>query len=368
MPQGYNMRVIALYLPQFHTFPENDKWWGEGYTEWTAVKQARPLFPGHMQPRVPKDGLYYDLSDETAQAFCRQAELAGKYGIYGFCFYHYYFTGKKLMERPMEILLAHKEIPLRYCICWANESWTRAWYDLKEEVLMPQEYGGQPEWEEHFRYLLPFFRDERYIKIENRPLLHIYRTFEIGCLAEMLGFFRRRAKEEGFDGIYVVGGKTAGEQESRSSLTDASYYFEPGYTLKHDMGAFGTLCYQTGTAVRHLYNRVFHKEILERRIPIDRIYRPIVARNYKENEFPGILARWDNTPRRAYKGLVYTGASPEKFRAALEAVARKTAGRKNDLVYINAWNEWGEGAMLEPDEAEGYAYLEAVRSVTEKIR
>ncbi len=357
------MRPIAMYLPQFHTFPENDRWWGEGYTEWTAVKNAKPLYKGHIEPRTPMAYDYYDLSDEDARALKRQAKLAKECGIYGFCFYHYYFDGKLLMEKPLEILLKHPEIDLKYCLCWANESWTRAWYDMEEEVLIEQTYGIDIDWERHANYLVKFFKDERYIKIDNKPVLNIYRTIDIEDLAEMLNVFTKKAIDAGLEGLYVVGGRTAGEIDSRKELVDAYYYFEPGYTLKHDRGIFNTLRYNFGTGLRHLANGLLKKHILERRIPIRNIYKPILKREYAANEFPGIIARWDNTPRRSYKGLVYTGASAERFEEALRALKKKVEGKEYDYVYINAWNEWGEGAMLEPDEEEGLGYLNAVMRV-----
>lgn len=357
------MRALALYLPQFHTFKENDEWWGEGYTEWTAVKRARPLFKGHMQPRVPLDSRYYDLVNDGLQTLKWQADLAKKYGIYGFCIYQYWFSGRQLMERPAEILRDHPEIDINYCICWANESWTRTWYGLESEVLMLQEYGGEPEWRKHFEYLLGFFRDERYIKIDNRPVLMIYRSFDIEKLPEMRALFDKLAREAGFDGVYIISGKTAGEQESREDCIDAKYYFEPGFSLKHDISPVGKFCYNAQVAILSVINRVFKTKHLERRIPIERIYRAIENRDYAEDEFPGVLARWDNTPRRDYKGLLYTGANPASFKRCLETLRVKLEGRKNDFVIINAMNEWGEGAMLEPDEHEGYSYLEAVAEV-----
>ena len=357
------MRPIALYLPQFHTFPENDKWWGEGYTEWTAVKGAKPLYRKHMQPRVPMAKDYYDLSEEDAKTLKRQAKHARECGIYGFCFYHYYFRGTLLMEKPLEILLKHPEINLKYCLCWANESWTRAWYGLNEEILQPQLYGHEKDWKNHADYFIRFFKDDRYIKIDNKPVLCIYRTPDIDELTDMLNVITKKTIDAGLEGLYIIGGKTAGEIESRKDIVDAYYYFEPGYTLKHDFGRRNTALYNVGTGTRHAMNSVFKTKMLERRIPIDRIYDKIVSRDYAINEFPGMLARWDNTPRRSYKGLVYTGASPEKFRDALYKLNEKIDGRENDYVFLNAWNEWGEGAMLEPDEQEGFAYLEAVRQV-----
>lgn len=357
------MRVLALYLPQFHSFPENDEWWGEGYTEWTAVKRAKPLFRGHIQPRVPEGGRYYDLVKEGEATWRHQAELAKKYGVYGFAIYQYWFEGKQLMEKPMEILLANPDIDVNYCICWANETWTRTWYGLEQEILMKQGYGDEAAWEQHFSYLLKFFNDKRYIKIGGKPLLQIYRTFDIEKLADMRAYFDRRAREEGFEGIFLVSGKTAGEQEKRHGLTDAYYTFEPGYSLKHEISSFRMFRYNAGVAVRTIVNKIFRTTVLERRIPIDWIYDAITGREYSDNEFPGIIPRWDNTPRRSHKGLLYSGASPEKFERALSCLAGKVSGRENDFVYVNAWNEWGEGAMLEPDEAEGYAYLEAIGNV-----
>ena len=155
------MRVLALYLPQYHSFKENDEWWGKGYTEWTAVGRAKPLYRGHIQPRVPLGERYYDLVKEGEETLLWQARLAREYGIYGFCFYQYWFKGKMLMEKPMEILLGHPEIDMNYCICWANETWTRTWYGLSEQVLMQQDYGEEEDWYRHFEYLLKFFKDKR---------------------------------------------------------------------------------------------------------------------------------------------------------------------------------------------------------------
>lgn len=355
-----------MYLPQYHAFPENDKWWGEGYTEWTAVKRARPLFRGHIQPRVPLDKRYYDLDRDGVETLKWQADIAKRYGVYAFSIYQYYFKGKKLMHKPLETLLEHPGIDLRYCICWANESWTRTWYDLANEVLIEQTYGDEKDWREHFELLLPYFKDERYVKVGNKPVFQIYKTSDIERLDEMLKCFRRWAVEEGFDGIYLIAGKTAGQQEMRAELIDGYYYFEPGYTLKHDLSSFKKLRYNASTFIRTGLNSFLPKEkrVLERRIPASWILEGISRRHYAENEFPGLIPDWDNTPRRSYKGLIYENTSPDRFERALKALKDKKPEGDTDFVFINAWNEWGEGAMLEPDEAKGYAYLEAVGRVT----
>ena len=353
-----------MYLPQYHTFPENDKWWGKGYTEWTAVRKGHPLYKGHIQPRVPLDNRYYDLVNDGVNTLKWQAETARKYGIYGFSIYQYWFMGKQLMQRPMEILLEHPEIDINYCICWANESWTRTWYGLSEQVLMQQDYGEEDDWYKHFEYLLKFFNDKRYIKIDNRPVLQIYRSFDIDCLDRMLGCFNKWAHGEGFDGVYVIAGKTAGQQETRTELIDGYYYFEPGYTLKHDFSKWNETKYNMSVLWNTLLNKVRREKKLERSIKASLILDGIRNRDYKENEFPGLIPDWDNTPRRDYKGLVYKGTCPEKFEEVLRVLKEKKEGHKTDFVFINAWNEWGEGAMLEPDEYRGYGYLEAVKRVS----
>ena len=187
------MRIIAFYLPQFHNIPENDEWWGDGFTEWVNVKKAEPIYEGHEQPRVPLDGNYYNLLDDDVKIW--QAELAKKYGIYGFCYYHYWFNGKLLLEKPMEQMLENKKVDLPFCVCWANEPWTRAWVGEKK-VLIGQEYGTEKEWKEHFDYMLPFFRDDRYIKEDNRPLYVIYRPEIIPCLQEKKALEEQIAKDD----------------------------------------------------------------------------------------------------------------------------------------------------------------------------
>lgn len=192
------MKIIAFYLPQFHDIPENDEWWGKGFTEWVNVKKAKPMYKGHEQPRVPLNNNYYNLLDDEVKVW--QAELAKQYGIYGFCYYHYWFNGKLLLEKPMSQMLSNKKIDIPFCICWANEPWTRAWVGEKK-VLITQKYGKIDDWVKHFNYLLPFFKDNRYIKNDNKPFFVIYRPEIIGCLKEMVECWDRLAKKNGFKGI-----------------------------------------------------------------------------------------------------------------------------------------------------------------------
>ena len=358
------MKVMCMYLPQFHSFPENDEWWGRGYTEWVAVKRARPLYKGHIQPKVPLGKEYYDLDRDGVRTLTRQAELAEEYGVYGFAIYQYYFGGKTLMEKPLRTLLENPSIDIRYNICWANETWTRTWYGLSDQVLIAQEYGTKEDWKRYFDHILPYFRDSRYIKIDNRPVWQIYKTFDIPVFAEMAECMNEWARAEGFDGVYIISGRTAAGCDTRSGIIDGYYYFEPGYSLKNDLGMAGRIKYNAGTFVRSVRNRIIGDKrgnILERKIDGRLIMKAIADRDYAPNEFPGIIPDWDNTPRRDHKGLVYTGTSPELFEKTLGILRSKVKDHPVDFVYVNAWNEWGEGAYVEPDEERGFAYLEAIK-------
>ena len=188
-------KIIAFYLPQYHAIPENDQWWGKGFTEWTNVKKAKPLFEGHDQPRIPLNHNYYNLLDDNTKIW--QANLAKKYGVYGFCYYHYWFKGgKKLLEKPAEQMLSNKSIDLPFCFCWANENWTRNWDGGNREIMVEQDYGNKDDWECHFQYLLQFFKDKRYITVDGKPLFIIYKPDLIIDIYEMVKYFRQSIVEE----------------------------------------------------------------------------------------------------------------------------------------------------------------------------
>ena len=356
------MKILAIYLPQFHQIKENDLWWGKGYTEWTAVKKAQPLMKNHYQPKVPYNGEYYDLADASANTWKWQSQLANDHGIHGFCIYHYWFKGKQLLEKPMEILLNHPEIKTNYTICWANESWTRTWYGLEKEVLMSQEYGEESDWEAHFKYLLPFFQDKRYIKINNKPMINIYRSSDIEPLEQMVECWNKLAIENGFAGVYVVSANSGGKLEDRDNTIDARYNFEPGYTLNHIMPRWCRNKINISTLIRTLINKIRSKKVVERRIDariINKYMNNDVAKTEKP-VFKGVFPMWDNTPRREYKGLIYTNTSSQLFKNAINKI-KLDNNIKNNFVYINAWNEWGEGCYLEPDVKNKYEYLEAIK-------
>jgi hypothetical protein len=364
------MKILAMYLPQYHEIIENNMWWGEGYTEWNAVKSAKPLYRGHNQPRIPLDGNYYDLLNNSLETWLWQAELAKKYNVHGFCIYHYWFNGKQLLEKPAELLRENEEIDLKYCFCWANETWTKTWYGLENEILMKQEYGNEKSWEKHFEYLLPFFKDSRYIKIRNKPMFNIYHSYEIEKLDDMLNLWNKKAKENGFDGIFIVSGNTGANLELREDLVDAYYNFEPGYSLKHKIGASDKLKYYARTWTVQKINKIFNKELLERKVDIRSIYKVNTIDKERLTNKPvylGTLPMWDNTPRRSYKGLEYVNSSPQLFLENLKQIKKSSNYNNEDYyVYLNAWNEWGEGCYIEPDEKYNYEFLEAIKKVFEE--
>jgi hypothetical protein len=350
-----------MYLPQYHEIDENNLWWGKGYTEWSALKSAQPLFKGHYQPKVPLNNNYYDLAEENANTWKWQAKMARNYGIHGFCIYHYWFNGKQLLQKPLEVLLQHPEIDINFSMCWANETWTKTWYGLEKEVLIEQVYGEEADWKKHFLYLLQFFKDKRYIKINNKPMLNIYRSSDIEKLDEMLNCWNELAVDNGFDGVYIVVANNNGRLEERDNLVDAYYNFEPGYSLKHKMNVLQTFKYNLSILIRQEANRIFKLKILERVVDAKLINKLMLRRTETTSKpvYRGAFPMWDNTPRRSYKGMLYKNSTPEVFYDSL----RNTEPDRFELdyIYINAWNEWGEGAYLEPDEVNGYKYLEVIK-------
>lgn len=351
------MKIITMYLPQFHRVKENDEWWGEGFTEWTAVKNAEKLFPEHEQPRVPLHNNYYDLMDRRTMQW--QADLMKEYGVDVQCFYHYYFKdGRKILEKPAENLLRWKEIDMPFCFDWANETWARtwsklrvknAWSDIREEtgdksgssVLLEQQYGGEEDWRQHFDYLLPFFLDSRYWKKDNKPVFVIHRSEMIPCLYEMAEKWNQWARESGFGGIYWIG---VNSSKDVLDILDANLRQEPQHT-------FGSVRWQENYSGIRTWRRQY-----------DDVWEIVLdSWSDADNTIFGGFTGYDDTPRRGVNGSVIESGSPEKFRRYLLRLIAKNIANGNDMIFINAWNEWAEGMYLEPDEKHGYAYLDAVR-------
>lgn len=372
------MKTIAFYLPQFHQIPENDEWWGEGFTEWTNMKAAEPLFEGHNQPRIPLHKNYYNLLDNQTMEW--QVDLAKKYGLYGFCFYHYWFDGHMLLEKPMEQMLHNPNINFPYTICWANEPWTNAWKsDGDAKTLIAQRYGDKEEWKAHFDYLLQFFKDSNYILVDNKPLLVLYRPEIVDCLNEMLDYWQELAIEAGFSGMCFAYQQVSyylslDKDESRFAYR---IEYQPGYArydAQKNAGGMTSKLLTVKTAVRDLVSKV-DKSLGTNMVSkltkgglsfedYDELCTAIINRKGEdEKSVAGMFVDWDNTPRRGTKsGRVCLGATPEKFKHYMtEQVKNVKETYNNDMIFIFAWNEWAEGGYLEPDEKNEYAYLEALR-------
>ena len=368
------MKTIAFFVPQYHQIPLNDQYWGEGFTEWVNVKNAKPIFEGHRQPRVPLNNNYYNLLDRDTKLW--QRDLAKKYGIYGFCYYHYWFNGKLLLEKPCEQILEDKELDLPFCFCWANEAWSMEWTGQKK-VIMPQFYGERKEWKEHFEYLLPFFKDDRYIKEDGKPLMVIYRPESISCLTEMLQYWKELAVENGFPGLVIANQSVAFARDGRGdgSQIDYDIEYEPATSrrcmspqklaalkqIRRDIMAWCEKRF--GWDLQRLGVQTYQKLSNTTRVDYDAAWNNILTRKpFSKKSIPCAFVDWDNTPRYKERGQVYTGVTPEKFKKYFgKLVERAKKDYKTDYLFIFAWNEWGEGGYLEPDEYNQYGYLEAVR-------
>lgn len=368
------MKTIAFFVPQYHQIPLNDKYWGEGFTEWVNVKSAKPIFEGHVQPKVPLNNNYYNLLDRETKLW--QRDLAKKYGIYGFCYYHYWFNGKMLLEKPCEQILEDKDIDLPFCFCWANEAWSMEWTG-KKTVIMPQFYGDKKEWKEHFEYLLPFFKDERYIKEDGKPLMVIYRPESIECLTPMLSYWRELAVENGFPGLVIANQSVAFARDGKGDDSEIDYHieYEPATSrrcmspkklngLKQLRRNIMVFCEQKfGWDLQRVGVQAYQKLSKTTRVDYDAAWNNILTRPpLSEKAVPCAFVNWDNTPRYKERGQVYLGATPEKFKNYFsKLIKRGKNDYKKDLMFVFAWNEWGEGGYLEPDEEHKYGYLEAVR-------
>lgn len=372
------MKKIAFYLPQYYTFPENDEWWGKGFTEWTNVKRAKPLYNGHIQPTVPQHNNYYTLEDINVMSW--QANLAREAGISGFCFYHYWFRKDKLlMEKPVEQYLATTEIEFPFCFCWANHNWARTWTGGDKDILMAVEYGYKEDWKAHFDYLLPFFKDHRYIKSNNSPVFVLYMPQEIPNLTEMLDYWDELAEENGLGKILYISQhhsyiyKGIKERHIRYSMQYEPDFTKEGFALEKGFSKWAKAFKSSPRFVISMLefrarkvlsklcgNRL--KSLSWLKYDYDGIWQMILNRKAQENRIPCAFVNYDTTPRKGYRGSIVKGYSPEKFENYLSRLIEKTEKEyKSEFLFIMAWNEWGEGAYLEPDEHFGNANLMAIK-------
>jgi hypothetical protein len=365
-PSG--VRVIAHYLPQFHPIPENDEWWGKGFTEWTNVARAKPLFPGHHQPNLPADLGFYDLRVPETRA--AQAELAETHGIEGFCYWHYWFgNGRRILERPFQDVLATGEPSLPFCIAWANQSWSGIWHGAPGRILLEQRYPGVSDYTDHFHAVLPALADDRYITVDGKPLVLVYVPSDLPDALEFTDTWRELAHKAGLKGLFLVGSDLPGRNDwnpetdgfdasalSRFSLaTPQSQTRRVVKAIRHRLPDDWPLAEAKAKPYRMDYSKSL--ELLHKELSDDFL------------QFPLLVPNWDNTPRCGLEGFVLTETTPEVFRIHVRHVFDQVRNRPAEerIVFVKSWNEWAEGNYLEPDLRFGTEHLEVLRSeLTEK--
>lgn len=376
-------RIIGLYLPQYHPIPENDEWWGKGFTEWTNVAKARPLFRGHYQPRIPADLGFYDLRLPEVRE--QQAQLAREAGLEGFCYYHYWFgNGRQLLERPFNEVLASGKPDFPFCLCWANHDWTsKTWQKgnnfRRDSMIMKMEYSKE-DYVRHFNYVLPAFRDPRYITVDGKPLFAVWAPHHIPDAREFIDLWQQLARENGLPGIHFVGhtdnaGKgLPGQAADYYSADKAKEYYQAVLDLGFD--AVMSSGYRRAVALlqgktRMMWRMLSGKTFAPTYSKMD--YSRLMANYYVpedagENIYPTLLPQWDRTPRAGKNSEIVVDSTPDRFQetveTAIELIRQKEP--EHQLLFLKAWNEWGEGDYVEPDLKFGHGYIQAIRQAIGK--
>jgi len=360
--QNKKLRALGVVLPQFHPIPENDEWWGKGFTEWTSVAKAKPRFKGHYQPHIPADLGFYDLRLEEARI--AQAELAKKYGIYGFCYYHYWFHGKQLLERPVNEIVASGKPDFPFCLCWANEPWGRNWDGENKAIIQPQEYSKDDHLN-HIHHLLEIFKDKRYIKIDNKPLFIVYRQAQIPDIKDMINLWNVEAKKNGFEkGLYILSTTAFNFKENPTPLGfDASWDFLPyRFSIKTSFN------FKISRAVKKTFGLLKDRLNLYSNVVDNALQNCQNVKQWKV--YPCVYPGWDNSPRRKTDAYILHGSTPELYEKWLANTCEKFEpfSEEENFVFLNAMNEWAEGNHLEPDLKWGLKYLEATKRVLERYK
>jgi lipopolysaccharide biosynthesis protein len=358
-PLSLRARAIAFYLPQFHPIPENDEWWGKGFTEWTNVAKAKPLFRGHYQPRVPADLGFYDL--RVPETRIAQAELARQHGIEAFCYWHYWFAGRRILDRPFNEVLKGGEPDFPFCIAWANMTWTGIWHGAPDRVLIEQAYPGQRDYEAHFNALLPAFRDRRYVRVDGKPLFCVYKPRDLPNAKAFSDLWRELAHRAGLGGLFLVG-------EAGWPWIPQDHGFDASVTVAlPELGGWAPWW----QPLKRLawYRRRFLKlpTIYRYADVLDQLLEPAPPNVVT---YPAVMPNWDNTPRSGANGLVLHDSTPALFREHLRQALTRVESYpwERRLLFIKSWNEWAEGNHLEPDLRFGHGYLEVLRDELALIR
>ena len=358
------IKPIAIYLPQFHPIPENNEWWGNGFTEWTNVTKAKPLFEGHYQPHLPADLGFYDLRLEEARV--AQETLAKSKGIHGFCYYHYWFNGKRVLEDPLKRKLNNIKEDLPFMMCWANENWTRVWNGGESDVLLKQEYSDEDDFN-HIQELITYFNDERYIKVNGKPMFIIYRPNLFPDIRRTIALWRAEVKKAGFPDLYIGCTKAVDyENLLNENGFDFAFEFQPSFSNRPQ-------------PIKNSFLRRYFIEFLRRiKAPIKNKYELVydyeafaklqIDRGFKPNCYPTITPMWDNSARRKVNYFILHNSTPDKYKYWLKHIKDNYPWGKmpEPFLFINAWNEWAEGNHIEPCQKWGTAYLDATKEILSK--
>jgi hypothetical protein len=361
------VRILAYYLPQYHPIPENDEWWGNGFTEWTNVAKAKPLYKGHYQPNIPADLGFYDLRiPETRQA---QADMAKEYGIEGFLYWHYWFGGKQILERPFKEVLKSGKPDYPFCLGWANHTWSGIWIGQTDNVLIKQTYPGEEDYISHFYEVLPAFKDPRYIKVENKPFFYVYNPDDIPDNSTFITIWNKLAQENGLDGVYFVGPVPYPDNNADRILKMGynaihSYRFEESFSKMKGNNILKRILRKIQRSF-NLNNKVFlgvydYHEFI----------RNFTSTNDKQKIFyPTIYPNWDNSPRSGKRALILENSTPEYFRKHVSGVLKNVKDKpfEHRIIILKSWNEWAEGNYMEPDLRYGRRYLEVLKEEIEKL-
>lgn len=358
------MEILAFYLPQYHPTPHNNVWWGEGFTEWTNVAKAKPLYPGHYQPKVPADLGFYDLRMPEVRG--KQVELAREAGVTGFCYYHYWFgNGKEELERPFDEVVSSGHPDFPFCLCWANETWSRKFWNKDGNVgekvdLIKQEYPGEKDDIAHFNKLIDAFKDKRYIKIDGKPVFMIYRPLAFEGVERFIKLWNKLALENGLKGFFFIGYTLQADNE---------------YELIKDKG-FDAVCSCRLGNVKKFDIAWYIRRIISViiKIPIVISYKKVIPtlirdiEKSKEDVYPVMIPNWDHTARSGSNGYLYSNSSPELFEEHAKQVLEALKGKKSQICFLKSWNEWGEGNYMEPDLKFGRGYIKALRNAIKTVK
>ncbi len=376
-------KILAIYYPQFHSIPENDLAWGKGFTDWVNVKKASPLFEKHYQPRIPLNSNYYDLALDN-NILPQQVDLATQYGIDGFCFYHYWFDGKLLLNTPIENFLHNKNLNMSFCLSWANETWSKRWIGDTKTVIQLQEHTPDNRiWIKHFNYLIKFFSDNRYIKIDNKPVFIIYQPILIRELNKLLDFWQDLAIKNGFNGMYYIFTKRHDYLPSNIlSLSNGILKFQPqeiynSNLFKGKKPIFNILSNRLRFLPERIIDYIYqfrYKFETFKRYDSNLIWEYILKDAYSINQpfqgdiYESAYVNWDNTPRYGKNATIFSHVEPMEFETYFHELYKKAIENESEFLFINAWNEWAEGAYLEPDEKYEFKYLNSIKRVLEHYK